>query len=173
MSFASKLRAAGAASALSLLALAALPAQAVSVGAAAPAFTLDQLGGGKLSLADLKGHVVYLDFWASWCGPCKQSFPFMNELQARYAARGLKIVAVNVDERPADANKFLAEVPPKFTVVLDPKGLTPGAYDVQGMPTSMLIDGSGKVLMVHTSFSEAEKPALTQQIEKALAGGKP
>ena len=124
--------------------LAALPARAIDVGAAAPAFSLDQLGGGKLSLAELKGHVVYLDFWASWCGPCKQTFPFMNDVQARYAPRGLKVVAINVDERSADANKFLAEVPATFTV-----------------------------LMVHASYNESEKAALTQQIEKALAGAKP
>ncbi|MBL6751812.1 MAG: TlpA family protein disulfide reductase [Nevskia sp.] len=143
-------------------------AHAVGVNQPAPAFSLPREGGGTASLDGLAGHVVYLDFWASWCGPCRQSFPWMNEIQAKYAARGLRVVAVNVDARQSDAEGFLAQIPAQFTVAFDPKGDTPRLYQLKGMPTSFLINPDGMVLAVHQSFHEEDRKALEASIEAAL-----
>ena len=80
---------------------------AKEVGKPAPAFDLPAAGAQKVRLADLKGRVVLVDFWASWCAPCKQSFPWMNEMQAKYGPKGLTIVGINVDKKREDADKFL------------------------------------------------------------------
>lgn len=146
-------------------------APAVEVGQAAPPFTLPRDGGGSLSLGDFTGKVVYVDFWASWCGPCRQSFPWMNDMLSRYEARGLQIVAVNVDAKSADARTFLAEVPARFPVVLDPAGRTPALYALKGMPTSYLVGRDGKVLMVHQSFRDSDRKALEARIAGLLDAG--
>lgn len=156
------------------LSAAVAPACAIEAGQAAPAFSLPKLGGGALALGELKGQVVYLDFWASWCGPCRQSFPWMNEMQAKYGAKGLKVVGVNLDAKTADAEKFLSQVPAQFAVAFDAKGETPGKYAIQGMPTSMLIGADGRVLQVHSGFRADERKDLEAAIESALksAGAK-
>jgi len=153
--------------ALSACLLAALPAAAVDAGAPAPEFNLPG-SRGAVSLAALKGKLVYLDFWASWCGPCRQSFPWMNEMQAKYGPKGLQIVGVNLDAKRADADKFLAEVPASFVLAFDAQGDTPRRYAVKGMPTSMLIGPDGKVLLVHTGFREEERKQLEEAITAAL-----
>jgi thiol-disulfide isomerase/thioredoxin len=149
-------------------------ARAVSVGDVAPDFQLpsiDAARGGTtpLRLADLRGQVVYLDFWASWCGPCKQSFPWMNAVQARFGARGLQVVAVNLDAHPEDARHFLAELPAQFRVAFDARGDTPKGYGVKGMPTSVLVGADGKVLAVHSGFRVDDEAAVEASIEHALA----
>lgn len=154
-----------------------MPAMALQPGDTAPAFTLPKPGGGSLSLADYKGQLVYLDFWASWCGPCKQSFPWMKDMQTRFGAQGLQVLAVNVDGKSSDAEGFLAQFPAlSFGIALDSKGSTPAAYQVKGMPTSFLIGPDGKVLWVHQSFKESDREALQAQLAAAVAasqGGKP
>jgi len=146
---------------------AALPAAAIDAGTAAPEF---QLNGsrGAVNLGAMKGKVVYLDFWASWCGPCKQSFPWMNEMQAKYGAKGLQIVGINLDSKRADADKFLAEVPATFVLAFDAQGDTPKRYGIKGMPTSVLIGPDGKVLMVHAGFKAEQRDELERQIRLAL-----
>lgn len=148
--------------------LASLPAQATDVGQAAPAF---ELAGqrGPVQLANYKGKTVYLDFWASWCGPCKQSFPWMNDMQKRYGANGLRVVGVNLDQKSEDAKAFLAANPAQFDVAFDPDGKTPKAYGVKGMPTSMLIGADGKVLMVHQGFKDENRDELEKQIKQAVS----
>jgi len=149
------------------LTLSTLPSQAIEVGQVAPAFELPARQG-LLKSSDLKGRVVYLDFWASWCGPCKQSFPWMNEMNARYASKGLRIVGVNLDEKSQDANLFLGDNPASFDIAFDAKAVTPRQYGVKGMPTSLLIGPDGKVLMVHTGFKPTQRSELEQQIRQAL-----
>ena len=133
-------------------------AQATEVGGPAPAFALPAADGHVVALDGLRGRVVYVDFWASWCGPCRRSFPWMNDLQQRFGSRGLEIVAINVDKRRADADRFLQQFPATFTVVFDPAGVTPAAYAVPGMPTSYLIDARGKVLEVEQGFLDDRRP---------------
>ena len=158
------------------LALAAAIATAVPVEAAvdhavvgqpAPAFNLPGVAG-KVNLAALRGKVVYLDFWASWCAPCKESFPWLNEMQAKYGASGFAVVAVNVDAKPADAEGFLSQVPAKFTLAFDPNGETPGRYQAKGMPSSFLIDRDGRIVSAHTGFRADQKVALEGKIRHTL-----
>ena len=149
------------------LTLSTLPSQAIEVGQVAPAFELPARQG-LLKSSDLKGRVVYLDFWASWCGPCKQSFQWMNEMNARYASKGLRIVGVNLDEKSQDANLFLGDNPASFDIAFDAKAVTPRQYGIKGMPTSLLIGPDGKVLMVHSGFKPAQRSELEQQIRQAL-----
>jgi cytochrome c biogenesis protein CcmG/thiol:disulfide interchange protein DsbE len=134
---------------------------------AAPHFTLPT-SAGTLSLADLKGKVVYLDFWASWCPPCRQSFPWMNEMETRYARQGLAVVAVNLDKDRTLAEKFLKEVPADFTVAFDPEGRVADSYHVPGMPSSFIIDRNGKIQVVHIGFQEKDSSDLEARLRSAL-----
>ena len=121
-----------------------------------------------VSLTPLKGQVVYLDFWASWCTPCKASFPFMNELHDQLASQGLVVLAVNVDEQRAAADRFLQQTPARFRIAYDPKGLTPEQYKVKAMPTAVLIDRKGQVRHLHAGFRERDRDALRAQVESLL-----
>ena len=151
------------------LLLPAVPASATDVGQPAPAFTLPAAKGDPVALDKLRPKVVYVDFWASWCGPCRRSFPWMNEMQQKYGGKGFTIVGVNVDKRRGDADKFLAQNPANFTVVFDEAGATPAAYAVKGMPSSYLIDGKGNVVYVERGFLDEHKAELEQRIA-ALVG---
>lgn len=152
---------------LALAALLSLPAMAVEVGQSAPEFDLPGLAGA-MHLSDYKGKTVYLDFWASWCGPCKQSFPWMSDMQSRYGAKGLKVVSINVDQKSDDARAFLKETPASFDVAFDPTGKTPRSYAIKGMPTSVLIGPDGKVLMVHSGFKSEESAELETKLKQAM-----
>jgi len=143
--------------------------QAAAVGAPAPAFALPDAAGKSVSLESLRGQVVYVDFWASWCGPCRQSFPWMNAMQAKYAGKGLQIVGVNLDAHRSDADKFLAEVPANFSVAFDAQGETPKRYAIKGMPTSVLIGPDGRVIQMHSGFREEDRKALEDAIAGALS----
>jgi thiol-disulfide isomerase/thioredoxin len=157
--------------ALALTVLLNLPAGAVEVGQTAPDFDLaGSLAAVKLS--DYKGKTVYLDFWASWCGPCKQSFPWMNEMQSRYGAKGFRVVGVNVDQKTDDAKAFLKDTPARFDVAFDQTGKTPKTYAIKGMPTSVLIGADGKVISVHSGFRNEQRAELEAQIQQALSSQK-
>ncbi len=145
------------------------PAEAVQPGAPAPPFTLATAGGDTLALANLRGRVVYVDFWASWCGPCRRSFPWMSALQDRYGKAGLAIVGVNVDKRSADAARFLRDTPARFAIAYDAAGATASAYDVRGMPSSFLVDRQGVVVAVEEGFHEDHKAAMEERIRALLA----
>jgi cytochrome c biogenesis protein CcmG/thiol:disulfide interchange protein DsbE len=141
---------------------------AVQAGQAAPQISVTAQKGGVMTLNDFKGKVVYLDFWASWCGPCKQSFPFMNDLQAKYGSRGLQIVGVNLDPKREDADGFLAKTPAAFAIGYDAKGESLKRYAIAGMPTSVLIGADGKVLKVHSGFEESHRKDIEAAIVAAL-----
>jgi cytochrome c biogenesis protein CcmG/thiol:disulfide interchange protein DsbE len=149
--------------------LVAAPAAAVGVGDKAPAFALTTASGETVALEALRGRVVYIDFWASWCGPCRRSFPWMNEMQQKYGTRGLTIVGVNVDKRRADAERFLQDTPAAFAVVYDESGATPASYAVKGMPSSYLVDARGNVAAVEVGFHDGRKDALEERVRALLA----
>lgn len=138
-------------------------------GAPAPDVALpDATVPGLARLSDLRGRVVYLDFWASWCAPCRLSFPWMNEMQARHQGRGLQVVGVNLDAQRADALAFLQQVPARFPVAFDPAGVSPRAFGVRAMPTSVLIDASGRVVAVHRGFHLDQRDRLEASLVAAL-----
>jgi cytochrome c biogenesis protein CcmG/thiol:disulfide interchange protein DsbE len=144
---------------------------ALDQGAQAPQFDLPGREG-PVQLAKYQGKLVYVDFWASWCGPCRQSFPWLNEMQARYGARGLQVVGVNLDAKGDDARKFLTETPARFQIAFDPAGATPRAYGIKGMPSSVLVGPDGKVLFQHAGFKEADRVELEKSIQAALGAAK-
>jgi thiol-disulfide isomerase/thioredoxin len=112
---------------------------------------------GDLDLSSYKGKVVYLDFWASWCTPCRVSFPWMNELQQAYGHNGLVVIAVNVDHDRALADEFLRASAPGFKIVYDPDGSIASRYDFRDMPTSVLIGRDGQVHYTHNGFFPAKE----------------
>jgi cytochrome c biogenesis protein CcmG/thiol:disulfide interchange protein DsbE len=115
-----------------------------------------------------KGQFIYIDFWASWCGPCRQSFPWMNALQAKYGSRGLKVVAINVDAQRAEANKFLAHTPAQFFVAFDERAESAKRLAIKTMPTSLLVNPQGRVVWVHSGFRKEDGPELELRIANAL-----
>lgn len=119
-------------------------------------------------LGTLKGKVVLVDFWASWCSPCLRSFPWMNELQQRHAAQGLVVVAVNLDQDRALADEFLEKTPAGFKVEFDQQGALAKQFGVQAMPTSFLIDRNGRIRVRHAGFREAQRAEREQQIQQLL-----
>lgn len=147
----------------------AVPAHAAQTGAPAPPFALPTSHGDAISLAQLRGRVVYVDFWASWCGPCRRSFPWMNALKARYGKDGLAIVGINVDKRREDAERFLRDTPASFTIAFDAAGKTPAAYDVKGMPSSYVVDRKGNVVAIEEGFHDERRDAIEARLRALLA----
>jgi len=126
-------------------------------------------GAAGLDLTPYRGKVVYLDFWASWCGPCRQSFPWLDGLVSEYGSKNLVIIGVNVDKDRDRASRFLAETPADFPIVYDPKGELAAIYKVTGMPSGVLIDVAGSVRFQHAGFSEKQKGLYEEQLQKLLA----
>jgi thiol-disulfide isomerase/thioredoxin len=146
--------------------LAALAMVTANVGAASP--TSAQATPDWAVLDSLRGKVVLLDFWASWCSPCLKSFPWMNEVQKKLGADGFVIVAVNVDQDRALADAFMKKVPAQFRVEYDPKGALARQFDVQAMPTSFLIDRNGQIRVRHAGFKEKQRDEREDEIVKLL-----
>lgn len=127
------------------LAALALPAAAAGPGPSAAPAPLDGYAG----------KVVYVDFWASWCTPCAESFPWLNTLEKKFGSR-LAVVGVNVDESSADADRFLKRHPAQFDIVRDPQGRIASHYTLPGMPTALILDEQGKVVHIHSGFRRAD-----------------
>jgi thiol-disulfide isomerase/thioredoxin len=123
----------------------------------------------ELDLARYRGQVVIVDFWASWCKPCRESIPWLNQMRARYGERGLVIVGVNVDAERQDADRFLRAVPIDFEVLFDPAGELAQRFDIQGMPTSLVIDRSGNVVERYLGFRDSQKAPHEAALQKLLS----
>ena len=115
-----------------------------------------------------KGHVVYVDFWASWCVPCRQSFPWMNELQEKYKAKGLKVISINLDHNKELATQFLQQNPANFQIIYDAKGLIARKYKLKGMPSSFIVDQNGDLVSKHVGFNKEKALAYEQEIRQLL-----
>jgi len=138
---------------------------AAGAGEPAPSFSLPNLVTGKsMGLSHYKGRVVYLDFWASWCGPCRESLPQLNTLRNELKRKGFEVVAVNLDENTEDAKAFLKQFPVDYPILLDPEGRVPGKYELPGMPTSFLIDKRGNIASVHVGFKSEDMPKIRDEV---------
>lgn len=129
----------------------------------APTFTLD--GQNKdINLSDYEGQIVYIDFWASWCQPCRKSFGWMNKMQSMYGDEGFKVIAINLDESRDKAEKFLKQVPANFDVAFDPEGQTAESYNVKAMPSSYIINKQGKLIYSNVGFRGNDEEKLESKI---------
>jgi thiol-disulfide isomerase/thioredoxin len=120
-------------------------------------------------LNSLRGRVIYLDFWASWCTPCRQSFPWMQDLQTQYASHGLTVIAVNLDQDRAAADSFLKRFHPGFQIHFDPQGHWAEQFGVNGMPTSVVIDRHGMARFTHIGFVPDDRRIYAEHVEQLLA----
>jgi cytochrome c biogenesis protein CcmG, thiol:disulfide interchange protein DsbE len=157
---------------LLLLLMLALPAGSKTTRAAvaspAPDFKLPTQSG-TVSLDELRGKVVLVDFWASWCGPCRQSFPWMSDVAEHNAANGLVVVAINLDKSRESAEAFLRQFSPPFIVAFDPAGKTAEAYNVGTMPSSYLVGRDGRVVYSHAGFDLRDTEILEKKIKETIA----
>jgi peroxiredoxin len=135
----------------------------------APKVSLPDQHGNTVSLASLRGRVVLVDIWASWCPPCKAAFPAYEDLFQEYGARGFDVLAVNVDEKRGAADEFLSGRQFQMHVVFDPKGAAPAAFNVRAMPTSYLIDKRGSIRFVHEGFTDKSIAQYKHEIEQLIA----
>jgi thiol-disulfide isomerase/thioredoxin len=135
----------------------------------APNIVVQNGDGGSVDLASYRGKVVLVDFWASWCPPCKTSFPALDALYREYVAKGVEVLAVNVDERRRDADAFLSAHPHRLTVLFDPKGAAPAAFGVKGMPTSYIIDRNGNIRFTHMGYSGNVDESYRRELGQLLA----
>lgn len=146
---------------------------AASVGDLAISVPLNLLenntSGKTVELTQYQGKLIYLDFWASWCGPCRKSLPILNEIRGKYSKQGFEVIAINVDEKLEDALKFLDKYPVDYPIFLDPKGKSPKAYKVQGMPTAYLIDEKGAIIYKHVGFKVKDQKKIEQLISEHIA----
>ena len=145
-------------------------ASAAGVGQKAPEFTAPALDGAKnVSLGAYRGKVVYLDFWASWCPPCLTSLPLLEELRKQFPSDQFQILAVNVDQDPEKARKFLQRTKVGYPSATDPKGRIPESFGIETMPTSFLIDRRGVIRHVHHGFRKGDVAPLRERIAKLVA----
>jgi len=134
----------------------------------APDFTLASNKGGNIQLADLRGKVVMLNFWASWCGPCREEMPLLDQLHQRYQSQGFLLLGVNTDADVAQANQLLEDIPVDFPVVYDTSGQVSDAYGVDAMPTTLVIDREGKVRFQHRGYSPGDEIEYQRVIDELL-----
>lgn len=125
----------------------------------------------KIDLTQYQGKVIYLDFWASWCVPCRRSFPWLNDMEQKYKDQGFKIVAINLDEEKQLAETFLQQYPAIFKIHFDPQGNLAQQYKLKGMPSSFILDKDGKVKFSHVGFRTNQLEKYEQHIIEALNEG--
>jgi peroxiredoxin len=150
-----------------LTAAAALAAAADSSGPA-PDFTLNQLSGTPASLSQYKGQVVLVNFWATWCGPCQQELPLLDQVYKKYQPAGFTLLGVNVDKDAPAVRALLERKPLSFPVLLDPANAVSKAYHVDDMPSSVLIDRKGVIRYVHRGYKPGDENEYQDKIRQLL-----
>ena len=151
-----------------VLACASPLAAAEAINVPAPDFTLESRSGENLRLEDHRGEGVMLNFWASWCGPCRQEMPLMDELYSQYKDLGFTILAVNVDENRDEALRFLDKVPVNYPILYDPESSVSELYEVQAMPTTVMIDRNGNARYLHYGYQPGYEDEYEQQIRELV-----
>ena len=138
----------------------------------APAFSLpDIYSGESKTLEQYQGKVIYLDFWASWCGPCRQSLPLLNTLRKELGEDNFEVIAINLDADPEDGKRFLQKYPVKYPVLTDTSGTTPQKYQLTGMPTSYLIDQKGNLRGAHQGFRNGDIDKIRDAVKALIKEG--
>ena len=152
-----------------LASIACLSASAVEVGQPVPALNLPSFQQNTpTALSQFAGKVVYLDFWASWCAPCRTSFPLLNKLHQKLQAQGFEVIAVNLDEDKAKAAQFLKDFPVTFNILSDPSGQWADKFGVEAMPSSYIIDKKGILQKIHQGFASSDIEELETKIMQLL-----
>ena len=152
-----------------IAALFALSLTAATPGAAvAPDFTLANRAGGQMSLSTLRGQVVMINFWASWCGPCRQEFPALDQIYAKYKPMGFTLVGINVESEKSDAERFLGTQKVSFPILFDPDNKVSGDFGVKAMPTTVLVDRQGRVRWQHMAYKPGDEVKYIEQVRAAL-----
>jgi len=145
------------------------PAGAIEPGDKAPGFAAPKLDGdGQLALEQYRGKIVYLDFWASWCGPCLKSIPAIEAMRKEFPASKVQILAVNLDQKSKKALRFLEKNPIGYPSVHNPAGDIPKSFGLETMPTSYLIDANGVVRYVHRGYQSGDIEEIRSQIRKLI-----
>lgn len=134
----------------------------------APGFTLPSRSGDTVSLDKLKGQVVMLNFWASWCGPCRQEMPLLDQMHKRYSSLGFTLLGVNVEANTSDAERWLTETPVSFPVVFDKDSKVSKLYEVSAMPSTVFIDRKGNVRYLHRGYKAGDESEYLNQIRALL-----
>lgn len=140
----------------------------VSANAPAADFTLASLKDGNLKLSEQRGDVIMLNFWASWCGPCREEMPLLNDLHARYESVGFKVWGVNVDANREDAQAMLNKIPVEFPVLFDAESNVSRLFGVEAMPSSVFIDRDGKVRYVHKGYRSGDEAEYKKIIKELI-----
>jgi thiol-disulfide isomerase/thioredoxin len=154
---------------LAMTTLVASLAYAATLSGPAPNFTLQSLDGAPLSLASQKGNVVMINFWATWCVPCRQEMPHLQALYEKYQGLGFELLAVNVEKDNADgARKWLGETPVTFPVLVDPNNEVTKLYKVQTMPTTVLIGRDGTMRFIHHGYKPGYENDYQTQVRALL-----
>jgi thiol-disulfide isomerase/thioredoxin len=143
-------------------------AGAASVKGPAPNFTLKSLSGKNLKLSELTGNVVLINFWASWCGPCREEMPLLNALHKKYQPLGFTVLGVNVEEQLDGAISFLEHVPVDFPILLDNTNKVSKQYKVVAMPTTVLVDRDGNMRYLHEGYKPGDEKKYRQMIKKLV-----
>ncbi len=136
--------------------------------APAPDFALPAMDGGELRLSELKGQVVMINFWATWCGPCRQEMPLLQQLQVKYEPLGFTLVGINVEPESAGARTWLEKVPVTFPILFDRQNQVAERFGVQGMPSSVFVDRSGKVRYVHRGYQPGDESKYADMIRSLV-----
>jgi peroxiredoxin len=146
----------------------AAPIWAATVSGPAPAFKLTARSGETVSLADLRGQVVMINFWATWCGPCRQEMPHLEALYQRYESLGFTLLGVNVEQDPKGADKWLQETPVSFPILFDPENKVSKLYDVEAMPSTVIVDRAGNVRFIHHGYKPGYEDEYQTQVRALL-----
>jgi peroxiredoxin len=146
----------------------AVPALAGLTGGAAPQFTLTARSGHAVSLAQFKGQVVMLNFWASWCGPCREEMPLLDSIYHSYGKMGFALIGVNVEPDSQAANDWLKQTPVSFPILYDKESKVSKLYDVEGMPSTVIIDRAGKVRVVHRGYKPGDENGYLDDIRALI-----
>ena len=153
----------------SLLCLAGLQtATAASVSGPAPNFTLKSLSGKNLRLSEMAGNVVLINFWASWCGPCRQEMPLLNDLHNKYEALGFTVLGVNVEEQSDNARGFINDFPVDFPILLDDRNQVSKMYNVIAMPTTVVVDRDGNMRYLHKGYKPGDEKQYRKMVKELI-----